>query len=394
VRILHVVPSYLPAVRYGGTITSVHGLCRALAAAGHQVTVATTSVDGAGDSPVPHEAPVDVDGVAVRYYRSPALRRLYWSPGMRRALPGLVAGADVAHLHSIYLWPTWAAARAARRGGVPYVLTPHGMLEKQLVEKRSRAVKTAWLALVERANLERAAAVQFTSERERGEAARFGYRFAREAVIPNGVDLPEASGAGGGTVSPAVRDALADPRPYFLFLGRISWKKGLDRLLRALPAVPEARLLVAGNDDEGIWPGLEAQAAGGGVGGRVAAVGFAGAADKRLLFARALAVVVPSYSENFGNVVLEAMAEGCPVIATPEVGAAEIVASAGAGLVVDGGAAALGGALAALAGDPARRAALGARGREAAAALSWTAVARRMAALYASLAGAAAEPAR
>ena len=52
VKLLHVVSSYLPATRYGGTIVSVHGLCRALAARGHDVHVYTTSVDGPNDSPV------------------------------------------------------------------------------------------------------------------------------------------------------------------------------------------------------------------------------------------------------------------------------------------------------------------------------------------------------
>ena len=54
-RVLHVVPTYLPAVRYGGPIQSVHALCRALAAQGHMTDVFTTNVDGPGDSDVPHD---------------------------------------------------------------------------------------------------------------------------------------------------------------------------------------------------------------------------------------------------------------------------------------------------------------------------------------------------
>ena len=62
-RILHVVSSYYPAVRYGGTIVSVHGLAAALAARGHDVHVYTTSVDGPSDSAVPHGVPVELGGV-------------------------------------------------------------------------------------------------------------------------------------------------------------------------------------------------------------------------------------------------------------------------------------------------------------------------------------------
>ena len=64
-RLLHVVPSYYLATRYGGPIRSVYGLCTALVKQGHEVHVFTTNVDGDGDSDVPMECPVDLDGVKV-----------------------------------------------------------------------------------------------------------------------------------------------------------------------------------------------------------------------------------------------------------------------------------------------------------------------------------------
>eukprot|EP01034_Spumella_vulgaris_P006538 gene6538-8320_t len=79
---------------YGGPIRSVHALCRELAAAGHDVQVFTTSVDGPGNSDVPHGVPVDVEGVTVTYFPSRVLRRLYWSPPMGRALSQVTAGYD------------------------------------------------------------------------------------------------------------------------------------------------------------------------------------------------------------------------------------------------------------------------------------------------------------
>ena len=67
-KILHVVPTYYPAVRYGGPIRSVHGLASALAAQGHDVHVYTTNVDGEGVLPVPLDRPVQLDGVNVWYF--------------------------------------------------------------------------------------------------------------------------------------------------------------------------------------------------------------------------------------------------------------------------------------------------------------------------------------
>src|SRR4051794_24817373 len=132
-RIVHVVPSYLPAVRHGGPIFAVHGLCRALAARGHQVEVFTTNVDGPNNSPVPLGTGVELDGVQIQYFPSYILRRLYWSPLLARRLRASVANCSVMHLHSVFLWPTWAAAGIARAAHIPYVISPRGMLVKDLV---------------------------------------------------------------------------------------------------------------------------------------------------------------------------------------------------------------------------------------------------------------------
>src|SRR5580658_2462704 len=97
-RILHVVPSYLPAVRYGGPIYSVHALCRALAGRGHDVRVYTTNVDGSGVSDVPLSQPVTIDRVKVSYFACGLGRRLYRSPEMGRVLETEVPTFDVLHL--------------------------------------------------------------------------------------------------------------------------------------------------------------------------------------------------------------------------------------------------------------------------------------------------------
>lgn len=381
-KILHVAASYLPARRYGGTIVSVHGLAAALAARGHDVHVYTTSVDGAGNSDVPHGVPVMLDGVKVWYFRSPNFRRLYRSPDLAHALAATVAGFDVVHTHAIFLWPLWVAARAAERAGVSYVVSPRGMLERDLVNEKSALLKGLWLALVERRTLERAAAIHITTSREADEAAAFGFRLPPMHEIPNGVDLPAAAP---GPPSPPV-SALLGGRPYVLFLGRLNWKKGVERLLGAMARVPDADLVVAGNDEDGYRATLEDVAARIGVAPRVTFTGAVHGADKAALLAQAQVLVLPSYSENFGNVVVEAMAAGCPVIVSPEVGLADVVQQTGAGWVVEGDAVALGGAVARLVANPELRRDMGGRGRAVAhERFSWSVVARDMEALYASV---------
>lgn len=380
-KILHASASYLPATRYGGTIVSVHGLCRALAARGHDVHVCTTSVDGPHDSPVPHGVPVDLDGVKVWYFRSPRGRRLYYAPEMSAMLRRHIHEFDVAHTHAIYLWPLWQTARAARRAAVPYVVSPRGMLEKELLEKKSLLWKAALIGFIERPLLEHAAAIHVTSAREADEARRFGFNLPAIAEIPNGVD----EARGGGSVSTDIA-ALIEHRRYALFLGRINWKKGLDRLIRALPHAPELDLVIAGNDEEGYRPTLDAIAAGLGVAHRVHYAGTVGGGDKAALLSHAEMLILPSYSENFGNVVLEALAAGTPAIVTPEVGVSAMVRAEHVGLVIEGSPERLGGAIARLAANPAEREAMGERGRRVARErYSWSAVAERMERLYESI---------
>ena len=379
-KILHVAASYLPAVRYGGTIVSVHGLGKALAARGHDVHVFTTNVDGPGDSDVPLAAPVDLDGLKVWYFPSPMFRRLYWSPAMAHSLAGHISEFDIAHLHALFVWPVWAAARAARRVRVPYVVAPRGMLEAALIQKKNRVMKSVLIAAVGRRMLEGAAAIHVTSAREAAEAAAFGFALPRVYEVPNGVDLnPPPTAA--AVLSIPVAAVIQGP-PFLLYLGRISWKKGLDRLIAALPLVPGIRLVVAGNDDEGHLHTVKTQAAAKAVTERLVFLGPVHGADKAALLGHARALVLPSYSENFGNVVLEAMAAGCPVVVTPEVGVADLVRDSGAGLVLDGTPQTLGTGLSRLIADSPRRQTMGERGRTAAFDYSWAAVAERMERVY------------
>lgn len=369
-RVLHVVPTYIPAWRRGGPIRSVHGLAKALAERGHQVTVFTTDVDCEGR--VPTDRPVPLDGVTVRYFPVRFPHRLHYSPAMRRALRSDMADFDVVHLHSVFLWPTLAAARAAERAGVPYVVSPRGMLVRDLLKRRGRLRKAAWLRLFEHRTLARAAALHATSGLEADEARRLGWTLPPIAVIPNGVEMDGEAGA-----LPAV---LAD-KPFFLFLGRLSWKKGLDRLVQALASVPEARLAVAGPDEEGTRARIGWLARDVGVADRVVFLGEVEGPEKAALLHHAVALVLPSYSENFGNVVLEAMAAGRPVVVTPEVGLAEVVRRERAGLVAEGKR--LGEALAHLLASPPAADEMGKRGASAARRLfGWDTIARETESLY------------
>lgn len=381
-KILHVVPTYAPAWRYGGPIRSVHALCRALVQRGHEVHVYTTNMDGPDDLDVPVATPVTRDGVTVWYF--PALfRPLNMSPSMGIHFRETIHTFDIVHLHSIFLWPTLAAARECFRQGVPYVVAPRGMLVRSLFARKSTLLKWLWFHLYERRTLARAAAIHATSDLEEQEARKFPVRFPRFAVIPNGVDAPTE---GEAELAAASSDETAK-QPYLLFIGRISWKKGLDRLVRSLAMVSaDVQLVIAGNDEHGCRADLERLAATLGIAQRVRFVGEVHGAEKARLLCNATALTLPSYSENFGNVILEAMAARRPVVVTPEVGLASVVKETEAGMVVGGEPACLAQAFQHLLANPALSAAMGRRGHDVVRSrFSWPVIAAQMDQLYQDL---------
>jgi glycosyltransferase involved in cell wall biosynthesis len=377
-RIAHVVPTYFPAVRYGGPIRSVHALAKAMVERGHEVHVFTSTVDGPQDLDVPLGTPVLLDGVQIRYFRVPWLRRLYWCPALARALSAEIQSFDIVHLHSVYLWPTWAAARIAAGAGVPYLVAPRGMLGREVIRRKSRFVKTAWIRLIESRTLRESAALHATAELERADIESLNLGTSPIRCVPNGVGWPEPH-------ADFSRGPLAGTTGHYaLFLSRIDGKKGLDRLLKAWKWVPDLNLIIAGNDETGYMAELERIAADSQVEHRVRFIGPVSDEHKWALYEKAMMFILPSYSENFGNVVAEAMAMGCPVIVTPEVGLASLVRASGAGVVVNGEPKALAEAIRNLMRqDPADRRSMGERGRVTVREqLSWESVATRMEAVY------------
>jgi glycosyltransferase involved in cell wall biosynthesis len=376
-RILQVIPSYLPATRYGGPIFSTHALSKALVRRGHEVEVYTT-YGGQNPNSLP-PATVELDGVTVKYFKSDLLPRLSWAPELGRNLKREARHFDIAHLQTVFLWPTWRAASYARAWGLPYVISPRGMLVRDLIERRNRTLKSAWIKLFEKTNLRRASAIHVTSSIEADELKALALALPDIVVIENGVEPQQIAGPISSDVLAATKDS-----PYILFFGRLSWKKGIDTLLEAFARTKIGHLVIAGTDDEGLSHKLRTTISDLGISHRVHIIARTiSGADKDHLFRSARFFALTSVSENFGNTVLEALAIGLPVVVTPGVGAAEIVVRAKGGLVVPKDATELRKAFELLlASDgPARE--MGERGRDYVIKnCGWDSVAAKMEALY------------
>jgi len=355
------MPHYFPAVRYGGPIRSVQGLAAATAALGHDVHVYTTNVDGPGVSDVPTGLPVVIDGVAVWYFPSGLGRKIFRSPALGRSLEETIKTFDIVHIHYMWVWTTICAAAIARRHCVPYILAPRGMLVADLIRRRSGFAKRAWLGVFGRHDIRCAAAIHVTSDVEATDFTALRLSARRVVIIPNGVDALQKQE--GISMWGELGTSANGGRPYVLFLGRLSWKKGLDRLVRAFVTVPNADLVIAGYDEGGYQLVIERLVSEGQIGDRVRFVGPVEGAIKQMLVANASCVVLPSYNENFGMVVVEAMAAGRPVVVTPEVGLANVVEGTGSGIVAQGDPAAIAAALNFILRNPTQARGMGEAGR-------------------------------
>ena len=334
-KILHVVPTYLPATRYGGPIYSVHALCKALVKKGHEVHVYTTNVDGPGDSPVTLYKPVDVEGVTVWYFPSKWLRRIYWSPPLARALYSQINQFDLVHLHSVFLWPIWSAAGIAWIANIPYVLSPRGMLVRDLIDRKNKWLKKAWISYFGRRVINRASAIHVTSAQELSELSGFKFNILNISNIPNGVELQHDYNSEQASMD--VREIISK-KPLILFVGRINWKKGLERLILAMNDVPKGHLAIIGNDEENYLPKLEKIISDNSLQKKITILPrIIKEIDKQILYGSAYVFTLVSYSENFGNSALEAMASSCPVITTPEVGLSDYIRDKNCGFIVYGG---------------------------------------------------------
>ena len=272
-----------------------------------------------------------------------------------------VAEADCVHLHGVWDAILFRAALAARRAGVPYVITPHGMLDPWSLAQKGLKKRIA-LALGYRRMLDQAAALVALHGDEAASFRSLGLR-APVAVVPNGVSLAEVDASPSEEFRRGV-PGLGDA-PFVLFLGRLHHKKGLDYLADAFAhgsaRAPWAHLVVAG-PDEGARGDFERRVSGLGLAGRVHLVGPLFGRSKWAAYSGAACFCLPSRQEGFSVAVLEALASRLPVVLSPACHFPE-VEPAGAGLVVPLDPVSIGEALARIVGDQALRERMGRAGR-------------------------------
>ncbi len=313
-HITHIQGIFSP--EHGGPCFSLSNYCRGQVARGHQVSVRV--LEG-----FPHTSPALRLAPPIDMQVSPVGNpsRLGVSPAMQRVLRA-DPSPDVYHLHGVWLRAMHYGAVEARRRKRTYVVELMGAYEKWA---RSQKGLTKWLARLWYQDnlLHRATCLHVNSLKEAQDLRDLGFRVPI-AVIPVGVDMGDISALdvrGDDGAGPLADFPALGQRPFVLFLARIHSKKGIELLLKAWAKLDgrfaDWQLAIAGAGDPEYVSECQKMVEQLGLGGRCRWIGPVDEAQKSWLYRHAEVYVLPSYSENFGNTVAEALAHGTPVITTP-----------------------------------------------------------------------------
>jgi glycosyltransferase involved in cell wall biosynthesis len=314
----------------GGTTTAVRGLSRALIRRGWEIVIYCCA-----QRPRTSES-VNDDGIEVVQVRRPGCNPFYVDAEL---LARLAQNKDHIHLlvlHGMFNPANLAMGRAARRGGIPYVVCPHDPYHPELLRKR-RWRKSSYGILFERPFLNAASAIQVLAQEHRALLSTYGVS-RPVIVIPNGFDpeeVPDSNGHGDRA------STHGEAYPRFLYLGRLDlYHKGLDLLLMGLALglrqgkLPSTLRLDLVGADWGDTNTLHALARNLKLTDNVRFVGKIANRSPWAIIASYDVLVLPSRFDGFGLVALEAMVAGRPVVVSEQAGISTYVKQAQCGYVI------------------------------------------------------------
>jgi glycosyltransferase involved in cell wall biosynthesis len=305
IRVIHTIAG--TRVDHGGTSRCVPSLCDTLVEVGATVQfVAGCPANAAVECIYPKKVDCVRTVVESRVHRAWGMAS-HFQQALRCCLDSVEGFHGIVHDHGLWLPTNRAVAKESRRQEIARIVSPHGMLSQWAMGNGRMKKKIAW-RLFQRHDLQSATAFHATGDQEAEDLRALGFR-QPIAVIPNGVSLP--------VLMP--EKELSNGRRRVLFLSRIHPKKGLLNLVRAWHDVsPEAdwTLVLAGPDENGHQCEVESLARKLGVLHQFEFTGAVADEEKWKLYRSADFFVLPSFSENFGIVVAEALAAGLPVITT------------------------------------------------------------------------------
>ncbi|MDX2189514.1 MAG: glycosyltransferase [Bacteroidota bacterium] len=335
-KILHVSPSYYPAIKFGGPIRSVHELNKSLVSKGVHVEVITTDAGIDKDQKIIINSWQQVENVKVKYFSFIGYEHYNFSLPLFFALFFNVKKYDLVHITAVWNFPVWAASFCCNLFGIPYIISPRGTIYPETIALKSTNLKKLYYQLVAKRCLEKASYIHFTSDDEAESVVKHLKLKTKYQVIANGIDLNAFQKSSEHPITHYFPDLTG--KEYLFFIGRIHPKKGLDILYQAFAKVikvyPDLKLVIAGPDNDGYKAELVALSNHLNISNSIIYTDNIEGDAKKAAFQGASMFLLSSYSENFGMTVIESLAMACPIIISNKVGIAPNIESNHAGKVV------------------------------------------------------------
>jgi glycosyltransferase involved in cell wall biosynthesis len=385
-KVLHIIPSVSPAL--GGPTQVVLNLVKALREYGVDAEIATTNDNGSKLLDVPLYERIEYEQVPVWFFPRflPPMKEFIFSAALTRWLWQHLRDYDTIETHYLFSYASTCAGAIARLQGIPYIVRTMGQLTPWALSQ-SRLKKRIYTSMIERHNLNCADAIHCTSAGEVEDVRNFGIK-TPSIFLPLGVNQP----IDWSEAKQKLRDiyGISTTTPVVLFLSRLHPKKRPDLLIQALSQLAaqnyDFHLILAGSGEPQYLSYLTNLVSSLGLASHTCIPGFVMGQDKDLLLQGSDVFVLPSFSENFGVAVAEAMAVGLPVIITPDVQISPEIAAEQAGLVVEGEVEPLAGAIAQLLTSPDFRHQLGENGKRLVSRrYSWSAIAQNLTSVYTAI---------
>lgn len=317
--IIHISPSYKPAFIYGGTTVSISKLCEGLCALGHHIQVLTTTANGMVELDVSKNKISLVEGVKILYCSRLSKDPAHFSIVLLRQLYRIIKNESpiVLHIHSWWNFPSILSLLMARMFKVPTLLSPRGMLTPYSFSKSNVLLKKGFHLLIGKRLLNYPHFHATSLQEQRDISATTNRK--NISVIPNLIYIPRDIHSRSATTGSS--DCF-----HLLFLSRIDEKKGLELLFHAVKNLPfRWQLSIAGTGSMKYTTQLQQLADRLKINASLNWIGQVDHSKKYQYLAGHDLLVLPSHNENFGNVVLESLLSGTPVLVSEEVGLSEYI---------------------------------------------------------------------
>ncbi len=332
-KICIITPAYWPAISYGGPINSVKLIAEELVKFGDKVSV-FTSAFGLNENKNKKEI---INDVEVYYFKYSTFKRWFISFSLLKELWKQKNNFDIFHINLVWDPISCMSGFLLALSGKKIIISPRGTVEEELILKRSYLLKKIIYFLFIKFIFKKASGFHFTSEIEKDKFFEYTKISKNYLIVYNPFDFNEFKKEVDKTL---LQKFNLENKKYFLYFGRIGWKKRIDLLIEAFSEIVKNNkdfyLAIIGSADKDYFENLKRKIKALNLEDKVILNEETIVGDEKLvLYQNAYCFVLPSISENFGYVVLEALASKIPVIVSSGVALKNIVEKYNVGLVFD-----------------------------------------------------------